>query len=94
MESRLIPPRRVSLVLGAAALAALAGMAGPAGCSKHQQIRTRPTPELWSLHARPTDANNQIAVTANENWRMFWEDMGRLWLLDRPTRLTPAPVPH
>jgi hypothetical protein len=30
----------------------------------------------------------------NENWRMFWEDWGRVMYTDRASRLTPEPLPR
>jgi hypothetical protein len=38
------------------------------------------------------DMKNQMTVTNDTNVRLFWSDMGRLLLLDRPSRLTPAPM--
>jgi hypothetical protein len=61
---------------------------------RHARIRRNLTPELDTLHQRDVDQENAIALTFDENGRMFNEDWGRFWMLDHPSRLTPEPVPH
>lgn len=56
--------------------------------------RTDPTPELQTLSQRPADVNNRINIVENTNWRMFNQDLGRAFFYDRPSRLTPGPVPY
>lgn len=51
------------------------------------------TPELQGLTERPVDADVQIARTFNVNWRQFYEDWGKVFLLDRPSRLNKRPIP-
>ena len=58
------------------------------------EVRSDPTPSLDTLSQRRTDMDNAIAVTEDENWRMFNQDLGRFWLLDRPSLLTPEPLPR
>lgn len=79
-----------SIVLGAGALA-LAGCGGP---TSKQHIRIHPTPELQTLYEREDDVANALALMRNENWRMFWEDWGRVMYVDRASRLTPEPMPR
>ncbi len=50
------------------------------------------TPELAGLVERPIDVDRNLAVTANQNWRMFSDDWGRLFYPDHPTRLSPMPI--
>lgn len=69
------------------------------GCSdySHQiagEIRNDPTPELKTLWERPVDVDNHLAVTRNTNARAAWEDLGRVFLLDRPSMLTEEPMPR
>jgi len=72
-----------------------------AGCSASQRsdyaqtekIRTNLTPNLDTLHQRPDDIENALTIMADENGRMFWEDLGRVFYTDRPSRLTREPVP-
>ena len=61
---------------------------------RHRLIRNNLTPELRTLHQRKADQQNAIAITFDENGRMINQDLGRMWLTDRPSRLTPEPVPH
>lgn len=71
------------------------GLAGVAGCasSQYDQVKADPTPNLDTLYQRPEDVDNAMVVTFNENERMFWQDLGRFWLTDRPSRLTREPIP-
>lgn len=59
-----------------------------------KEIQGNATPNLDTLSQRRVDIDNTIAVTFDTNGRLFNEDMGRFWLLDRPSRLTPTPMPH
>jgi len=51
------------------------------------------TPELRTMTQRRVDVRNQRALAFNEDWRMFWGDITRVTLTDRPSRLSPEPVP-
>jgi hypothetical protein len=66
------------------------------GCttSRDQAIRNSVTPELETLYQRKVDQDNAGALTFSENGRMFWEDMGRAFYTDRPSRLTREPIPR
>lgn len=50
------------------------------------------SPELRTSHERPVDADINLAVTKNIEWRMFWDDLGRTFYTDNATRLRPAPT--
>jgi hypothetical protein len=76
------------LVLSAAAI--LLAIPALTGCG----IRHNLTPELSNLEDRPVDVDNSWALSCNENWRMFVSDFQRAALIDRPSRLTPEPLPH
>ncbi|HLO41957.1 MAG TPA: hypothetical protein VK176_13105 [Phycisphaerales bacterium] len=85
--------KSVSGVFGLVCLS-LAAIAG--GCSSQDysheaaaEIRDNPTPDLDTMYQRRVDMDNTIAVTNDENGRMLNEDLGRFWLLDRPSRLSP-----
>ena len=80
--------------LGLSALALLGGCAGDTAAARYAAVRDNPTPELDTLYQRPVEIDNRITLTTDENLRMFVEDMGRVWLLDRPSRLTREPVPR
>jgi hypothetical protein len=81
-------------LVSALALMALGGCAGKNSESKAEELRGNLTPELDTLSQRQTDMDNEAALTIDENGRMLNEDWRRLWLLDRPSRLTPNPVPR
>ena len=76
----------------------LAGGVALTGCSSTSadasSVRLEPSPELSTLYERPSDVYNNIAIMFDENDRMFWEDLGRAFYWDRPSRLTPEPLPR
>jgi hypothetical protein len=86
-------PTAAALAIGLAAM--LAGCAGSdTSAVRYASIRDNPTPELDTLYQRPVEIDNRLTLTTDENLRMFVEDLGRMWLLDRPSRLTREPVPR
>lgn len=66
------------------------------GCSgtSHKAITRKLTPELRGLSMRPVDAHNATAITNNQNWRMFSDDLARTFYTDHPTRLSPYPITY
>ncbi len=50
------------------------------------------TPELVTLSDSQNDVDRDIAVNFNQNLRMFWDDMGYVWMTDRPSSLSNYPV--
>jgi hypothetical protein len=81
------------------ATALLAGVAISSGCSSSKDkrvsgLRKDPTPDMSTLYQRQDDVDNALAVYFNEMDRMFWQDMGRAFYTDRPSRLTPEPMPR
>ncbi len=100
-SAKLLPSTlgRPDRTLACAAFAAAALLLGAGGCSdySHQiasDVRANPTPELMTLWERPVDVDNHIAITRNTNFRSMWEDLGRAMLLDRPSPMTPEPMPR
>lgn len=85
-------PTSAPLLLSAAALA----LAALTGCesSRYQQVKEDPTPNLDTLYQRPSDIDNKVTVTFDENMRMFVQDLGRVFYWDRPSRLTREPIPQ
>ncbi len=79
----------VSALLGAIALTGCASTSPDA-----MSVRLEPSPELSTLYERPSDVYNNLALMVDENERMFWEDLGRALYWDRPSRLTPEPLPR
>jgi outer membrane murein-binding lipoprotein Lpp len=79
--------------VGAVALASL--VAG--GCSKGGRVdgyRLNPTPNVDTLSESPDEIANKTTATFDTNFRALTEDTARALFLDRPSRLTPKPVPR
>jgi hypothetical protein len=84
--------RTIAASLTFAAMAALVG-----GCSTpsmHDEIHADLTPELDTLHEREADMDNSWTIMMDENGRMFMQDLGRVFYTNRPSRLTPEPIPR
>ncbi|MEL7473137.1 MAG: hypothetical protein AAGK04_07455 [Planctomycetota bacterium] len=88
---------------GAASLALIAFGMTAGGCIYHgpkssegnaNKIRYNLTPELWTTYERPADVRNHLAYQSNANIRLLRADLGRAAMTDRPSRLTPEPVPY
>ena len=76
---------------------ALVGAALPvAGCGVDHVhgFRVRPTPEMFTLTTTNAQANNNWHYMGNTNIRALVNDWGRLWLIDRPSRLVVGPTPY
>ncbi len=87
---------RRSVVCVVLALSAGAATLGIGGCSssgnaKLGSIRGNPTPELDTTSQRRDDIDNKLTVTNDTNWRLFNEELGRLLLLENPSRMTAQP---
>lgn len=57
-------------------------------------IRLNPSPNMDTLYQRPVDIDNNVALVTDTNWRMFNQDLGRVFMFDRPSILAPEPMPH
>lgn len=75
-----------------------AGLATFGGCASdpldvsYDAILDNLTPSLMTLDERPVDVERHIAYTNDVNGRLFWEDLGRTWYTDHPSRLSPVPI--
>jgi hypothetical protein len=58
----------------------------------YRSISRNLSPELQTSHERPIDVDVNFKVTQNLEWRMFWDDMGRVFYTDNPSRLRPGPT--
>jgi hypothetical protein len=85
------PGSLTSLACVAAAIASF----GLVGCSSDpmatdfDSIKSDLTPELMNIAERDVDVERNLAVNSNQNLRMFWNDVGRFWYVDRPSILSP-----
>ncbi len=52
------------------------------------------TPELDTMAQRPVDVDSALAFTNNVNLRLMSEDLGRVFLTNGPSRLTPYTIPN
>lgn len=88
--------RAAVLVLASLATLTLAGCAspGPSHAADRRKVKANLTPELLTLNERHIEADNRLLVGFNTNMRMFWADLARATYTDRPSRLTPGPMPH
>jgi ABC-type uncharacterized transport system auxiliary subunit len=94
-------PRRTDLTLAstpllkAGLLLAALGVVVLGGCDssggRKHAYRLNPTPELDTQAQRRDDIDNQLTLTNDTNLRILNEDVGRFWLLDRPSRMSKLP---
>ncbi len=81
---------RAAFAAGAFAAASLFG-----GCAYDPEnvsfdyIKGHVSPELDGLTERPVDIQRNLAVNEDQTLRMFWADLGRTWLMDQPSMLSP-----
>lgn len=92
------PTMKLRVTRGVVVSAALIAGAMATGCSTRSAdinaIRMNPSPEVMTLFERPTDVRNAITLMWDENLRMANQDLGRVFFFNKPSRLTPEPIPH
>jgi len=54
-----------------------------------ETIMRHPTPELMNMAERPIDVERNMAVVGNQDLRNMWNDLGRVFLFDQPSNLSP-----
>ena len=83
-------------LLLAAPVLALAAVLGGCASNKspesYEAIAGDLTPDMDGLSERPIDINRNLAMMAEQNGRSFWNDLGRVFYTDHPSRLTPYPM--
>lgn len=80
------------LALGAALV--VGGCNSNTAAGRDARVRANLTPELSTLSQRPIEVDNRMTLSMDENLRLANEDLIRMWLLDRPSRLSRARVPR
>ncbi|MCU0688663.1 MAG: hypothetical protein MUE97_02825 [Phycisphaerales bacterium] len=80
------------LVLPLAVCAVVGVFGGCAQTAQHQDVLSDPSPQEVGSTTRTVDIQNTMAYTVDTNLRLIQSDMGRFWLMDRPSRLTPLPM--
>lgn len=87
--------RSTRLTLTAAALATGAGaLLGGCSSTNLDSIRSNPSPGIMTLSQSDEVVLNQMTITQDTNLRQLNEDLGRMWFYDRPSRMTPRPIPY
>lgn len=84
---------RPRLVCVGASLALLA-LASACASDRVAEYRKNLTPEMATLGDTYPQIHNRSAEMVDTNWSLFLEDWARLGLWDRPSRLTPKPIPR
>ena len=88
--------KKLALTAGAAACLTVA--ASMSGCGTNPNdvslgaITADMSPEVMTLNQRPEDVWRHMAYTNNVHMREFWEDLGRFWYTDHPSRLNPIEI--
>ena len=83
---------------GFAALSSAALLLALGGCQSDpnkvdlKSITSDLTPELMATSERPVDVDVNWAVNADQDLRGAWNDLGRFFLTDRPSALSPYPI--
>lgn len=88
---------RAQSCLRVIAVGALLGAAcACVGCSGGpvDGYRLNPTPSAMTMSQNGNEVANATTTTFDTNFREMNEDVARLLLIDKPTLLTPKPVPH
>ncbi|MHC4948695.1 MAG: hypothetical protein ACYTG1_10590 [Planctomycetota bacterium] len=57
-------------------------------------INNNLTPNLVGSAETYEDQARAVSVTNNMNARLFWDDMGRTFYTDHPSRLSPLPIQY
>ncbi|TVQ32076.1 MAG: hypothetical protein EA376_07060 [Phycisphaeraceae bacterium] len=63
------------------------------GCGGAWGYRLNPSPEVRTTALTTDEVFNKTTITFDTQFRLFLEDFSRLTLTDRPTRMTPRPMP-
>lgn len=85
--------RAVRLLIPCLIVASMLFAAGCASKTSSRHIRNNYTPELYSQVRNFEQYANDGHYAANHGWRTMKDDWQRLWLRDKPTQLSPIPVP-
>ena len=81
-----------AVLAGPPAVVALGGCATAPDDVSYNAIKRNLTPELQGITESGIDIDRNMAVTSNQNLRMMWGEIGRMWLFDKPSRLSPYDI--
>lgn len=57
-----------------------------------KSILANPSPELQGVSETPSDVSRNVAINTNSNMRQASDDLGRVFLFDRPSLASPYPI--
>jgi hypothetical protein len=70
-------------------LLVLAGCASDPNNVSFGAIKANPEPEMLTMTERKVDTERAFAIQYDQNWRQFWQDLGRALYIDHPSRMSP-----
>lgn len=88
VRSRLVRSAAITSMIGVAGLA-LGGCGTDPENVSFSYITWHLSPEMDGLSERDVDIQRSLAVNTDQTLRMFWSDLGKLWLVDQPSMLSP-----
>jgi len=88
-----IQMKRIALLLAPVILALpLSACSSDPNNVSYKAITGNLSPEMSGLSQRPVDRDTDLAVTNNQNLRMFNDDLGRVFYTNHASTLSPYPV--
>lgn len=81
-------------LLAGAAITLGACSSGNSADARWKEMKGNPTSEVDSLAETHYEFHNRRAITVDTNLRAAINDWERLWLVDRPSRLSKTPAPR
>ncbi len=83
--------RQRRMITGLASGCLIVGGLAIQGCSKATMYRMDPSPRVDTRAQTDEEIKNALTIVNDTNFRYFWNDFGRLWLMDRRSQLSPGP---
>jgi hypothetical protein len=92
MRTRLTCLTTLSLAAAALVVTSMTGCKSDPNDVSFNSVKGDLTPELFSVAESPEDVDRDVAMNFNQNLRMFWDDMGYVWMTDRASSLSSYPI--
>ncbi|MFM7052138.1 MAG: hypothetical protein ACKOYN_08415 [Planctomycetota bacterium] len=84
--------RTAALISTAVSALVLVGCRADPSDTSFSGIKSNLNPELRSLAERDADIEINLAMNDEQELRSAWNDLGRFWLTDKPSSLSPFPI--
>jgi len=83
--------RLVAGLIAGTAICLAAGCAPKADLDdvSYRAISRNITPEVMGMTERPIDIDRNIRMSWNQDLRAMWGDLGRMWMTEGPSGLSP-----